>query len=80
MALGCAKDAKTPISAIELFLDERIISQIVKFKNKKIQSLRAQFSEQSLKSPGIVSQMKMSYEHSMDYVTCAEYYVCLNKM
>lgn len=40
--LGIAKNANTPLAAFELFLNYKIISQIVKFTNKKIHSVRSQ--------------------------------------
>ena len=50
--LGKAKDANTPLAAFELFLDDKIISQIVKFTNRKIQSVRSQFSQELLRDSG----------------------------
>ena len=50
--LGIAKNANTHLAAFELFMDEKIISQIVKLTNKKIQSVRSQFSEELLRKGG----------------------------
>ena len=48
--LGIAKNASTHLAAFELFLDEKIIYQIVKLTNKKIKSFRSQFSQELLRN------------------------------
>ena len=62
--LGRAKSANTPLSAFELFLDDKIIGQIVKLTNERIQSVCSQFSEELLKKKRriyMITQIKWSY-------------------